>query len=268
MPESRPSRTPSPSSGPSSRPEGRRFRQTGSAAPRNASNVQAPINAAEAAKHAAHATRPEEEARARRAALGTDRPSAATPSRRGGRARVAVAVLVGCALAAAILFVLGGAFLGVMLHDDRADVSGEAAQLDLSGRKTDGAPADGSQQQVALYADGDTIDAMSYTYSIAVTEDGRTIFGYQMQGSEAAPIELFEVAGDPVGFVVKDYVFYVVSNTEDGFCIQSIMHSDGGVASVYRTGDVTVASIGLDGTDLTLTDTDGKAYTVALGGTQ
>lgn len=271
MPDSnsRPSRNSSANQSPSPRPAGRRFRSSDAPSSAEKSGVHAPINAAAAAKHAAHATRPEDEARARRAASGTQEPAVPAAARRqNGKRTVAIAVLVGCALAALLLFVLGNALLGVMLYDDRADSLDTAALVDGNTSANGGDASAEEPQGVARYADGDTIDAMSYTYSIATSEDGRTIFGYQIQGSSAAPIELLEVAGDPVGFVMKNYVFYIVSNTEDGFCVQSILHADGGVASIYRTGDVTVEDIDLDGSDLVLTGADGNVYTVALGGTE
>ena len=268
MPDSRRAHASSATS-PAPCPAGKRFRtpeaepaSKTSAAPgsRGSRNVAAPINAAAAAKRAAHATRPDEEARARRAAAGSVR--ATTAPRERSRVGVLVAVLAGFAIAAAIIYVLGSALLGVALQDDRPDA--QAA----TGQEAPAADAESNEsaRSVARFKDGDTLDAMSYTYSITQGEDGAYIFGYQIQGSSAAPVTLFTLAGDPVGFVCLDSQFYVVSNTENGFCVQSFLPGDGSMPVNFRTGEVTVADLDLDGTELLLTDTSGKVYTVELGG--
>ena len=48
--------------------------------------------------------------------------------------------------------------------------------------------------------------------------------------------------------------------------VQSFLPGDGSMPVNFRTGEATVADLDLDGTELLLTDTSGKVYTVELGG--
>lgn len=248
-------------------PAGKRFRTASTtageggaaatSAPRR-SATQAPINAAEAAHRAARATNHEENARARRAASGSSRAV-----RDGGahtnKAVVAVSVLVGVALAALLVYIIGSAVLGVFLHDDRQDTADDTMiEQPLDGQQPE------EQQTVVLLADGGSITYLGSSFTIFTAEDGSYQFGSQLANSELAPVALFALPGDPVGFALYKSTFYIVCNTDTGYTVQSYVPGDGSIPADYHTGEETITEIALDGSDLVLTEEGGKTYTLDL----
>ena len=186
-------------------------------------------------------------------------PRSHAPGARARRGVVIGGMLVGLALAALLIYIVGGALINVMLHDDRA--SGEEAMLAADA----GTDAGGTQTRtVALAADNDTIDYLGYTYSLVEGEDGSVVFASQLVDSTAEPLALFTVSGTPVGFAWYDGFFYVVSNTDDGYVIQSFMPGDGSMPVDFLSGSETVTSLVLEGSELTLEETGGRTYVVNL----
>lgn len=216
-------------------------RRAGAAPGHAAGAVQAPVSAVATAKQAAH------------------NPRSHAPGARARRGVVIGGMLVGFALAALLIYIVGGALINVMLHDDRA--SGEEAMLAADA----GTDAGGTQTRtVALAADNDTIDYLGYTYSLVEGEDGSVVFASQLVDSTAEPLALFTVSGTPVGFAWYDGFFYVVSNTDDGYVIQSFMPGDGSMPVDFLSGSETVTSLVLEGSELTLEETGGRTYVVNL----
>ena len=209
-------------------------RRAGAAPGHAAGAVQAPVSAVATAKQAAH------------------NPRSHAPGARAHRGVVIGGMLVGFALAALLIYIVGGALINVMLHDDRA--SGEEAMLAADA----GTDAGGTQTR------NDTIDYLGYTYSLVEGEDGSVVFASQLVDSTAEPLALFTVSGTPVGFAWYDGFFYVVSNTDDGYVIQSFMPGDGSMPVDFLSGSETVTSLVLEGSELTLEETGGRTYVVNL----
>ena len=230
--------------------------------------VQPLINAAEAAHRAARAHAGDLD-RARREAAGAGRAGAvsaglragrdgATPSAaRDGRGRHAVtvlSVLIGCALAAAVLFVGGRALVAVLLDDGAAD--GAVAAGASAGEA-------GARDGVARFDAGEKIVDGSSTYLIIPDGDGYA-FARRQGTEDAAVAALFEIPGTPVGFALHDGVLYIVSNSADGCLVQSYLYGDGSLPGDFYEGSGNVVDLALDGSDLVLTMADGRDYTLAL----
>lgn len=226
------------------------------------------INAAEAAHRAARSHAGDLD-RARREAAGVGqagaastglragRDGAASPVARDGRGRRAVtilSVLIGCALAAAVLFVGGRALVAVLL-DDGATGGGAAAGASAG----EAAAPDG----VARFDAGEEIADGSSTYLIISDGDGYA-FARRQGTEDAAVAALFEIPGTPVGFALHDGVLYIVSNSADGCLVQSYLYGDGSLPGDFYEGSGNVVDLALDGSDLVLTMADGRDYTLAL----
>lgn len=215
-----------------------------------------PINAAEAAKRAARAPRGEGGA-LRQAAAGTNRERSEQLGRRredSSHRGAIVGAFIGIALAIVVLVVAGRAVLGVLLYDDRAAGASMAADADASAATEPTA--------VAVDADG-SITFLGSTYSIATADDGTYLMTYQTSASANA-VTAFTITGEPVGFALYEGTFYVVSNTEGSYHIQTFVPGDGSLAVDFRDGSGTITSIALDGSELQLTDDTDKVYTLEL----
>lgn len=217
----------------------------------DANAPQAPINAADAAHRAARAGARELD-RLRRDAAGhaVRAPHGERP--RANRMIVAASVLAGIALAALVLYGLGSAVVGALLADG-PDAASSTAETDDPNRS----------EGVARVAENESMQANGYVYSIVREGDGY-VFGYQYPGSDADPFALFEIPGDPVGFALYQGVFYVLSNADGAYCVQSYVHSDGSVPGDYYHGEGTMTDLELDGAQLVLTDDAGRTYTLEL----
>lgn len=216
-------------------------RQGGARAAGPSGGVQPAVNAAEAALHVARDPR-------------------GGASRTGHqRWAVVLGIVLGCVIGALLIFVVGGALMNVVLSND-APAQDAAA---IEGAQGDD-EASTSQQTVVLFAEGGEIEYANYTYSILQGEDGSYAFAYQLTGAEADPLPRFTIPGTPVGFACYNNVFYVVSNTEDGYLIQSFIPGDGSLPVDFLSGTETVTSIALEGSVLTLDEEGGRTYTVDL----
>ena len=231
-------------------------------------DVRPLINAAEAAHRAARAHASDLD-RARREAAGAGRAEtvsaelragrdgAAPSAARGGRGRRAVtalSVLIGCALAAAVLFVAGRALVAVQLDDGAAD--GAVAAGASAGEAV-------ARDGVARFDAGEEIVDGSSTYLI-ISDGGGYAFARRQGTDDAAVAALFEIPGTPVGFALHGGVLYIVSNSSDGCLVQSYLYGDGSLPGDFYEGAGKVVDLGLDGSDLVLTMADGRDYTLAL----
>lgn len=220
-----------------------------------------PINAADAAKRAAHAPRTQQTSY-RQAAAGTNRERAEELGRRqhGSSHRVAlIGSLIGVALAVLVIFVVGSAVMNVLLYDDTAADAPVAAQDGNANADTTATtPVD-----QAVDASG-TIDFLGSTYGIEPNDDGTYAFASRTDGSSDAFLPAFTIAGDPVGFALCEGTFYVVSNANGSYAVQSFVPGDGSLAATYREGTGTIAHIALEGTTLQLTDEAGAVTAVDL----
>lgn len=226
-----------------------------------ASGVRAPINAASAAKRAAHA-RPGEEGKLRVAAAGTARSARRDASARGSAAMggggkmMYIAIVVGAVLAALVFFFVGRALLGAFMSD------GEQETVTAVSEKEQ--PVDNASSA----GEGDELPAVTYgttVYSARVDDDG---FTYVTRSSVDAPdesLDLFACNGDLVGMAYCQGVLYTVCNV-DGSCeVAAYVDGDGSVPVIYRETEGAPASVTLDGTKLTITYEDGSTNTIELG---
>lgn len=231
-------------------------------------DVRPLINAAEAAHRAARAHAGDLD-RARREAAGAGRVGAVGAGLRAGRdgtgpavagdgrgrrAITALSVLIGCALAAAVLFVGGRALVAVLLSDGAAD---DVVAADASAGEA------GARDGVARFDAGEEIEDGSSTYLIIPDGDGYA-FARRQGTDDAAVAALFEIPGTPVGFALHDGVLYIVSNSADGCLVQSYLYGDGSLPGDFYEGAGKVVDLALDGSDLVLTMADGRDYTLAL----
>ncbi len=217
----------------------------------SADRVHAPINAAEAAHRAARADGRELD-RLRHDAAGQAVQTAPQMRSRTNRLVVMVPALIGILCAALLICVVGSAVAGALLADDTEAIAA-----------ADEADSGGQSGSVVRVADGETIEANGYTYSIIQQDDGYA-FGYQYADSDAESLALFEITGDPVGFALYQGVFYLLSNADGVFYVQSYVHSDGSAAVDYYHAEGTMTDLALDEDQLVLTDTEGRTYTLAL----
>lgn len=225
--------------------------------------VQAPINAARAAREAAHAHVRDLE-RLRREASGAAVPRRSRTSREGNgvpggsertrRVIIAASVFVGCALAALVLFIGGRAVVDALLHDGASDDAVVAAD-----GASEGASA---QRHVARTAEQGSIATGGYVYSIEA--DDAYVFAYCYEGRGTDPSPLFEVSGAPLGFVYFDGVFYIVSNEDNGFVVLSYVYGDGSLPVEFYRGEGTMVDLDLDDAGLVLTDAEARTYTLEL----
>lgn len=228
-------------------------------------HIERPINAATAARGAAHARSAEAGSHYRRAAAGVGerrgRELDARAASAGGRtnhAAVVASAIAGVALAAALIFFVGDALMNVLLFDDaeRVPASRQAA--------IEGGAAVESPSQACVDADG-AIDYMGNTHTVQKLDDGAWHFCYQTAGDDGAEaLSYFTITGDPVGFALYQGVFFVVSNADGSWHIQSFVPGDGSAAADYRSDTGTVESIALDGSELELTEAGGRTYTLDL----
>ena len=227
-----------------------------------ASGVRAPINAASAAKRAAHA-RPGEEGKLRVAAAGTARSARRDASARGSAATgggskvMYIAIIAGAVLAALAFFIVGRALLGAFMSD--GEQQEPVAAVSVMKQPVDSASSAG---------EGDELPAVTYgttVYSARVDDDG---FTYVTRSSVDAPdesLDLFACNGDLVGMAYCQGVLYTVCNV-DGSCeVAAYVDGDGSVPVIYRETEGAPASIALDGTKLTITYEDGSTNTIELG---
>ena len=194
--------------------------------------VQAPINAVDAARQAAR--------------------SGADHSGRFRRVATIVSMLVGCGLALLVIVVAWRGVVGALLSDESAEEQAMQA-----------ADASDPETGVVRYADGGSLSYSGYSYSITKT-DGGYAFAVQSEPGEGEPAVVFALSGKPLGFVLCDGIFYVVSNGDGRFFIQSFMPGDGSLPSDYYEGDGTMVDIGLEDTELQLTEENGRTYTLEL----
>lgn len=224
--------------------------------------VQAPINAAQAAHRAARADVRDLE-RLRREAAGNAASGATGAShvrlRRGTeassrsrRALMALGLCIGCGLAALVLFFGGRAVMSALLQDD-APAASKSAQADSAA----------VQEGVARFSENDTLASGGYVFSIV--KDGKAYaFAFSYEGSDADPSPLFSVAGDPVGFALYEGVFYVVSNADDAWCVQSFVFGDGSLPSDFYSEEGNAEDLALEGSSLVVTTGEGQEQTVEL----
>lgn len=224
--------------------------------------VHAPINAAQAAHRAARADVRDLE-RLRREAAGNAASGATGAShvrlRRGTeassrsrRALMALGLCIGCGLAALVLFFGGRAVMSALLQDD-APAASKSAQADSAA----------VQEGVARFSENDMLASGGYVFSI--DKDGKAYaFAFSYEGSDADPSPLFSVTGDPVGFALYEGVFYVVSNADDAWCVQSFVFGDGSLPSDFYSEEGNAEDLALEGSSLVVTTGEGQEQTVEL----
>lgn len=216
--------------------------------------AQAPINAVDAAHRAARSDAGQAE-RFRREAAGHAVAAKASPGAgRSGRALVVVSVLVGIALAVALLVVVGSAVVGALLQDEQPRT--EVAANDSAASTT-------PEDVFVLAADGGTIELDGSAYSLVSSGDGYS-FASQRVGSTDEPMALFEVTGEPVGFAIHRGTFYVVSNADSSCYVQSFVPSDGSIPADYYSGTGTISTIDIKNAQLILTDDAGEQHAIDL----
>ena len=216
--------------------------------------AQAPINAVDAAHRAARSDAGQAE-RFRREAAGHAVAAKASPEAgRSGRALVVVSVLVGIALAVALLVVVGSAVVGALLQDEQPRT--EVAANDSAASTT-------PEDVFVLATDGGTIELDGSAYSLVSSGDGYS-FASQRVGSTDEPMALFEVTGEPVGFAIHRGTFYVVSNADGSCYVQSFVPSDGSIPADYYSGAGTISTIDIKNAQLILTDDAGEQHAIDL----
>lgn len=255
-----------------------------------------PINAARAAKRAAHTASPEEGARLRAAAAGTARrspadgkgpvrlgaeraPAAASrprprhassarasgvhatrraPQKRPAPSRPQACFPRGLTIACVVIGALLAALLVYILG--RA-VLGAMLAPDAVDEAGTSQPA--QVDQAVTYKDGATIDYGDVLYAIQVEEDGTAAV---VRGSASGDdgISLFQLPGEPAGLAVYHATVYAVSNTDAGYQVQAYMYSSGAMPTVVTEGEGTVVGVALDGSKLQLTDEAGRVFSLDL----
>ena len=206
--------------------------------------AQAPINAVDAARRAARSDAGQAERFRREAAGHAVAAKASLEVGRSGRALVVVSVLVGIALAVALLVVVGSAVVGALLQDEQPRTEVAASVF-------------------VLAADGGTIELDGSAYSLVSSGDGYS-FASQRVGSTDEPMALFEVTGEPVGFAIHRGTFYVVSNADGSCYVQSFVPSDGSIPADYYSGTGTISTIDIKNAQLILTDDAGEQHAIDL----
>lgn len=253
-----------------------------------------PVNAARAAKRAAHTASPEEGARLRAAAAGTarrrpadgkgpvrlgaerasaaaSRPRHASSTRASGihatrrapqkrpapsrpQARSPRALTIACVIIGALLAALLVYILG------RA-VLGAMLAPDAVDEAGTSQPA--QVDQAVTYKDGAAIDYGDVRYAIQVEEDGTaTVVRSSASGDDG--ISLFQLSGEPAGLAVYHATVYAVSNTDAGYQVQAYVYSSGAMPTVVTEGEDTVVGVALDGAKLQLTDEAGRVFSLDL----
>lgn len=165
-----------------------------------------------------------------------------------------VSVLVGIALAVALLVVVGSAVVGALLQDEQPRT--EVAPNDSAASTT-------PEDVFVLAADGGTIELDGSAYSLVSSGDGYS-FASQRVGSTDEPMALFEVTGEPVGFAIHRGTFYVVSNADGSCYVQSFVPSDGSIPADYYSGAGTISTIDIKNAQLILTDDAGEQRVIDL----
>ena len=222
---------------------------------RRPTGVHAPINAAEAAKRAAH-VRPDEEDALRAAAAGTRRPRAAGTCAQGRspRALTFAAVGIGAALALVLAFVLIRAIMGALLAPDARDAV-ESAQ-----------PASENQ---AVTIDADDLSSASVAYGLTMYavrsfDDGVMRVVRSSTDAPDAFVSLFDISGTPVGLAVYNGTIYAVANLDGSYTVGAYVDADGSVPVQIAEESGTASDVALDGFQLKITCTDGKAFELDL----
>lgn len=218
--------------------------------------TRAPLNAASAARRAARTGTDDERLRYRQAAAGVSRERAERMGgqRRAGRAPAVVGAAIGVLMACALIWFVGGTALRAFMYDGPAGGDAEDAAL-AERREDDGAPA-------ATDAAGE-LEVMGSTYRILPTEGGWSLT-YQLSGSDAEPLPLFAVTGEPVGMATFEHFIYVVSNRDGRFHIQSFLPGDGSVPIDLRDEEGTATGVALDGSVLRIAREGDADYTLDL----
>lgn len=241
-------------------------RGRGSAGGPASSRVQAPVNAAEAAKRAARAN-DEDLPYLRSAAAGTKREAAA-PARSPRGVRVAAAA-IGIALAVAVIYVVGGALVAALLADGVEDagaaVSGESFVKEDKAVTVDPSLVE-AEDRTAWTHLTESIGYDGYLYFLAWDEEGGGCLAYRAEDADESYASLaFALTGEPAGLACYDGMFYAVSNGDGVYYVQSFYPADGVVPTDYLEGDGTVAAVGLDGSTLTLSGEGGELTVIELG---
>lgn len=216
--------------------------------------ARAPINAAQAAKRAAHAA-PGETVRYRQEAAGVSRERAQALGKTGPRshAPVIAGAIVGIALACLLIWFVGGAALRAFMDDGTTD---EVIVADFEN-------ADAKEAPKAVDADG-TLEVMGFNYTFAPADGGTYTLARQLTDSTADPVPLFTVTGTPAGMATYGGFIYVMSNGEGSYYIQSYLPGDGSLPSDLADGEGTIVNVALEGSQLQLTEEGGRVYTLEL----
>ena len=148
--------------------------------------ARAPINAAQAAKRAAHAA-PGETVRYRQEAAGVSRERAQALGKTGPRshAPVIAGAIVGIALACLLIWFVGGAALRAFMDDGTTD---EVIVADFENADAE------EEAPKAVDADG-TLEVMVSHYTFAPADGGTYTLARQLTDSTADPVPLFTVTG-------------------------------------------------------------------------
>ena len=221
-------------------------RGSGRASDRSVSHARQPVNALDAAKRAAHA-KPEEREHLRAAAAGRRRAVSHGAAERSGRALSFAAALVGIALAAVVIYLIGSALTGVAHHRDGA-AAGEA-ELTVS-RSSEGTAKK-------------SIEYGGFAYRLSAKGDGCVLQRYP-QGSEDESSGLCEMDGSPVGVIEYSGTVYAVSTTDADYRVASLALGDGCVPVELAQADGCVKKAELSDGVLKLELRDGTMKTIEL----
>ena len=206
------------------------------------SDVQAPINALDAARRAARA-QPEDIDRLRIAAAGTDRGVMRERSRRTSPVLAAAAALVGIALAALVVYLVGSALVGVATYRDGA----AAQEKEAAGDITEGV--------LSLTYGGRTYELVADGDAGALVRDS---------GSGDEPEVLANLSYAPVGMVRHGSMVYAVSSSNASYEVVARDLGNGGIASVIAEGEGHVQTIELQSNSLLLVFDSGESTTIPL----
>lgn len=222
---------------------------------RPAPGVHAPINAASAAKRAAHAKAGQEGA-LRAAAAGTSHARASRPhdSGRSPRALTYAAIGIGALLALVLAFVLARAVMGAMLAPDARDTAASTQPASVN-------------QAVTLNADdlgSTTITYGNRVYAVRSFDDGIVRVTRGTAGTSSEAVSLFDIVGTPVGLAVYDGTVYAVANLDGIYTVRAYVDADGSMPTTIAEESGNVSNVALDGSNLRLTDLDGKVFEINL----
>ena len=222
---------------------------------RPASGVHAPINAASAAKRAAHAKAGQEGA-LRAAAAGTSRArmSRSSESNHAPRALTYAAIGIGALLALVLAFVLARAIIGAMLAPDARDTAASTQPASVN-------------QAVTLNADdlgSTTITYGNRVYAVRGFDDGVVRVTRGTVGTSSEAVSLFDIVGTPVGLAVYDGTVYAVANLDGIYTVRAYVDADGSMPTTIAEESGNVSNVALDGSALKLTNLDGRVFEINL----